>query len=479
MPTFESSLGAASSTHPNISPTNSPPPVPSNEEKPRFRPVYTMNTPTATILINRQAEVNKCTPFPAPAEVYLSREVDLHARLSQDMLQNDDFWAKFVLESGDTYAEEDLPQKFELQLLSGIPANLRRAVYFRVLNIQLEMESHTYESLAKKAKLADFEGGVANSGPNPSQTHELIQVYDFCLNGSKNANTQASGILSPRLVNNLASVLSQVENIAKPEVLTIMFKLTELFSHVSKSEFSFKGSRAIEDLASETFVHVTKQGISISALFDTLLERILDNVNGELRLHILDLVLFEGLDSLIRLICSLFVEKKDDIFGSDGDELNEYLYSEKFISGVSNETIKKSLEVQIPLIKYENEYSLINASSISGNDNEVSNLQETKHELNSKLKKLQGKFTQLQKTHEEISSQNAEYASKLSAARDEKEALISRKEALQQKYNQLTMQENLSNTIKANRDISAENQSLEEQIEMMRKKVEAKTKLVA
>ncbi|KAF8001476.1 hypothetical protein HF325_003977 [Metschnikowia pulcherrima] len=407
-----------------------------------------MNTPTATILINRQAELNKCTPFPAPVEVYLSREVDLHARLSQDLLQNDDFWAKFVLESGDTYSEDDLPQKIELQLLSGIPANLRCAVYFRVFNIQLEMESHMYESLAKKAKLADFEGGVANSGPNPSQTHELIQIYDFCLNGSKNANTQALGILSPRLVNNLASVLSQIENIAKPEVLTIMYKLTELFSHVSRSEFSFKGSRAIEDLASETFVHVTKQGISVSGLFDTLFERVLDNVNGELRLLILDLVLFEGLDSLIRLIGSLFDEKKNDIFGFDGDELNEYLYSEKFISGVSNETIEKSLELQIPLI-------------------------------NLKLKKLQGKFMQLQKTHEEISSQNAEYASKLTAARDEKEALISRKEALQQKYNQLTMQENLSNTIKANRDISAENQSLEEQIETMRKKVEAKTKLVA
>ncbi|OBA24364.1 hypothetical protein METBIDRAFT_20990, partial [Metschnikowia bicuspidata var. bicuspidata NRRL YB-4993] len=385
-----------------------------------------------------------------------------------------EFWSVFVRDFSATYIRNHSPQEIEHKVLLGIPADMCFAIYSSMLNIPATVESHTYESLVRKAKLAKFEGGTKPDS-DPADRIELSEVYWYCLKGNVHVASQVTGLLSPALIENFARILQLAEGISKHDALAILFKITERLATISKAGFKYKGSRCLEDFASEQFLHVTKQGINILAFFDTAFERFTEeSMEKNILLNLFNMVLLEGPDYLLRLLCSAFERQKDRVLSLDGDALKEYIFSEEFFSAIDSETLEKSLNVDFPIIKYENEYSFMNSNSISGNDNEISNLQEANQELTLKLEGLKEKFVQLQITHEEIFGQNSEYASKLAHAREEKASLLIRKANLQQKYNQLTMQDNLSNTIKANKDISMENQNLEQQIEVMKKKVEAK-----
>lgn len=475
MAIYESSLGAATSFDPQS--TDVPPPVPSKEEKSQVRSVYTMKSPMATILMYRQSETNAPLMLASAADIYMNEKIDITSKLAQIETKDHEFWIDFILNYGEAYMREHNVQEIEKKLIKGIPQELRGIAYLSILNVKAVVETHTYESLVKKAKLADFEEGGSLESKS-TDYGELVQVYWYCLKGTIHSNSQITGPLSNELIENLARILLLVKGVSKSENLTILFTLAESFSHISQNEFCFKGSRCVEDLASEQFVHISKQGIDIVGFFNTVFEQVAEYLNEEVILKVLDFIMIEGWDFLLRLVVCLFTEQKKKIFSLEGDELNEFLYSDKFFSKINLNTLERSVEVEIPIIKYENEFSLINANSISGNDNEISNLQECNQELTQKLDEVREKFAQLQKTHEEIFGQNSEYAKKLSEAREEKAFLSKRKEVLQEKYSQLTMQENLGNTIKANRDISAENHELELQIESLKKDVEAKAKMI-
>ena len=110
---------------------------------------------------------------------------------------------------------------------------------------------------------------------------------------------------------------------------------------------------------------------------------------------------------------------------------------------------KEVLAEEPLLIQYENEFYLINANSMSNNSNELTNLKEVNDELVVKINDLKRKIDSLQATHSEISDQSEQYTKDLSEAEIENQKLLKRQAELQEKYQNLTMAENLSNTIKS------------------------------
>lgn len=86
---------------------------------------------------------------------------------------------------------------------------------------------------------------------------------------------------------------------------------------------------------------------------------------------------------------------------------------------------------------------------MNNNSNELTNLKEVNDELVVKINDLRRKIDSLQATHYEISDQSEQYTKDLSEAEIENQKLLKRQAELQEKYQNLTMAENLSNTIKA------------------------------
>lgn len=445
----------------------SPPAVPAASEKPRFRPIYNMDSSTGTILIYRQSESHASQAMATPADVYSNHKIDYRERVAA-IEPLSDYWAAFIRNHSDTYVQEHMAESLEAQLLGEMPPLARTLVYLRALNVKALVDDTSYESLARKALMSSFElPHIKQILAGVGEEHRaLLGVYVYCLHELA-AEMTASTVAGARRTMEL---LTQIPGITNPEVLVLLFKFTALTSRVSTEEFCYKGSRAVEDLQPECFLHITKQGINLAEVLAKALDGLQDNTDFLL----LDFLVFEGVDFLLRVFCGLFTDK---LLGLNGSDLHAHLLGD-FLS-VTRDDIRRATEIEIPLIKYENEFHLMMANSISGTDNELINLQETKHELETKLHELQGKMDSLRKTHEEIHGQNQQYSANLALAIAERESLNARKNALAEKYAQLTMQENLANTIKANEDISRMNTELETQIADVKKKIVKLTGKVA
>merc|ERR1712110_1313953 len=140
--------------------------------------------------------------------------------------------------------------------------------------------------------------------------------------------------------------------------------------------------------------------------------------------------------------------------------------------------LQKVLQLQPPLITYENEYYLMEANSLSNNKNELRNLSEVHDDL-LKINNMKVQIEQLQSTHTEISQQSEEYNIDLTEAEVKRKALLEEKERLQKRYEHLTMKENLANTIKANEEFSQRNVELQQQLEALKKSIEEKKHKIA
>ena len=244
---------------------------------------------------------------------------------------------------------------------------------------------------------------------------------------------------------------------------------------MNKDEFFYKISRSLEEELFDTFKHISVQGINLNNLYRNIAVQFFNSELLDLHvcLQILDFVVFEGFDFILRLIISLFSSNKSKILELEGDDLLRFLASPEFLTGVGVD-FADTLTQEPKIIQYENEFYLINANSLSNNSNELTNLKEINDELVIKINELRRKIDSLQATHLEISNQSEEYTTNLNKAEAENKNLTKTEAELQEKYQQLTMAENLSNTIKANEEFSQRNEELEQQIVSLKKSVEEK-----
>lgn len=454
-------------TPPELPPKTAPP-LPHRDTKMDHKPVLTANSRTASVLALRQSELYGSPGMNMYAEVLASTKIELDSRIPQ----GDEKWEKLVRDYSDEYIWQSRAGEVELAIAAGIPTEYRPLVYLKTMRVFSHIEKNSYAGLVKKAKLEKWESALLPDVSLPEELAEYLQVYDYF--AREVVMAQEIDVSARKFVAAVLPLVASLPGLSKPEIFAVLVKFGSLVARTSKDEYAYKCSRALEDLVGGLFLHIVKQGIDLAPLFKSILFELFSQpVSKEILQIVLDLVVFEGVDFLVRLTAAIFKENTPRILERNQSQLSDLLFGEKFLS-VSNDTVTTATSLEIPLIKYENEFHLISANAISGNDNELSNLKDANEDLLLRINDLKLKIENLKKTQTEILSQGDEYAKRLHEAQQERAELSETAQELQAKYAHLTMKENLNNTIHANRDISSGNADLEAQIAELEKKVASK-----
>lgn len=417
----------------------------------------------------RQSELYSFPGMNMHADVFSSTPVNLSSRIENCGAGS--IWPAIVADYSDEFIRQGRVPEVEEEILVGIPGQLRPLVYLKTLQVKSNMDTTSYSSLLKKAKISALKEHAAliQSLGLPDELKEIMQVFDFCIR--EVVVDKSEELLPSNFVIGISPLVAGLAELSKPEILALLFKFNALFARLFKDEFFYKASRTLEDVVSEVFVHISKQGIDLTTFYKSVLFSLFVSVEDtEVLMRILDFVVFEGFDYYHRLIGAAFKENQEKLLGIDGDELNEFICSE-LLGSISQKTLTLSVGIEPSFIKYENEFHLMNANQMSGNHQELSNLKEANDDLVLKISELKQKTESLTKTQTEILGQGDEYSQKLQAAQEKKSELTGVAHTLQERYAHLTMKENLSNTIKANKDISRGNAELESQIAELQKQV--------
>ena len=340
----------------------------------------------------------------------------------------------------------------ENHLIQGIPANLRCFVYLKTLQVRYKFNSREgYANLVKKAS------------KQLDDPKEVLNVFKYYCSDESSENST--------FVLDIFNIISAIHGLLKEDQLFLLFKFNKLITNFNKEEFFYKVSRSLEDFHSDIFNHITLQGIQFDTLYKKYVYTFFEKIDSE-KVTILDFLVFEGFDFILRLILYLFNENKEFILQLEGLELIAYLNSKEFFEVDFN--WQRIISQSSQIITYENEYHLIHANSLSNNNNELKNLQDTNVGLKTSLSQLTAQLQNLQSTHDEILQQNDDFILKLNQALEQNNNLSTLKDELLEKYENLTMKENLKNTIKANKEFSERNMELETQINELKKGIAEK-----
>lgn len=451
-----------------------PPALPPREDKPNIKPIYGLDTSLSTTLIFRQSEYYGMPRMSPQTAVYTTSTIDLELIVAAQE-DKDEFWLNVIGCYNDAFIRRNNLPGLEQRIMNGIPDSLRGAIYLKVLQVRTGTEQNTYSSLVKTVESIKAENFELRIKDLPRDTQSLLYVFEHCLNEVSPIPSHDTRRKTYEFITTSAILLKQFSSLQDCDILALLFRLCELHSSLSKDAFTYKGLRALEDVTKEQFLHIVTQGIDLEKFFKNLiLVAIKFPVDDATRMTMLDLIIFEGFDSLIRLVVAQMLLKKSEIMELNGDDLLNYIMTDAFCRSISKESVTKLTEVEFPLIVYENEYYIKIANPISSNDQELLNLKEVHEDLVNKKAEIIEKLESLRKTHQEIQSQNVDYEKKLSDAQREREGFQKEHSELQDQYARLTMQENLNNTVKANEDISKSNKELEQQIHELEAAVEKK-----
>lgn len=485
-------------------PPELPPREPVNTETPAKVPVsYTYSDLLLTISVIRQDELYGLPQMNENSDLFtvggaIGSE-NLKQRLSD--LVNDEkdevvqFWHNLIEDYSNLYIRERRINDLDNHLVSGIPENLRSLVYLKTLQIRYKIHhKETYESLVTKARYAEInkeQEGLIESLKLDARLKDIIRVFNYYTNekapvkmnssGSIDVNTspgrenEATTHLPPnQFIISISKVVESIPNLSSEEMLYVLLKLNKLYSFLIKEELFYKINRTLEDYNSVLFKYISIQGINLESMYKKVLFTFFqDKFEPEKLLIILDFIVFHGFDFILRLLAWAFAENEDKIAELEGDELNEFINSNEFFSDLNFE-ILQVLQQDPNVIKFENEYHLMTANSLNRNNNELMNLREVNDDLLIKINELNRQLENLRITHGEILGQSESYTVDLDRAVGEKLRLQTTRDTLQEKYEHLTMKENLKNTIKANEEFADRNRELEEQIAEIRASIEKK-----
>lgn len=408
---------------------------------------------------------------------------------------NGEFWILVIEDENNQIIRDKKINVLEQHLIEGIPQDLRSLVYLKVLQVRFKLDQHGYETLLKKAtgsqkSHAAFIDSLAVDGG----LKEILKIFNYYINevtinstrleaiNNNNGTLSSADDLPPTtFVIHISKLIYNIASLTKEEILTILLRFNKIFASLIKDEFFYKINRSLEDLLPDEFLHITKQGIILLNVYKKNLFTFFDESIEDITvLHkLLDFFVFQGFDFVIRVLVAQFKKNSSKILSLEGDELNSYLISKEFFADFSSADFELVLAVEPEVIKYENEYHLIHANSLNGNNNELTNLKEVNDDLLIKINELKQQLENLRTTHTEIVQQSDDYKKQLVIADEEQQRLIGIRNELQDKHGNLTMKENLKNTINANKDFSARNVELENQINELKKNIELKTTKLA
>ncbi|KAI5953123.1 hypothetical protein KGF54_002494 [Candida jiufengensis] len=438
--------------------TKSLPDLPSS--KIRFEP----NDNVSFISAVRQMELYEA-PFMNETNDYLVVE---NNHTQPTLTTENEFWNKLIFDYSNEIIRKREVDLLENEILKGIPPTIRSTIYIKTLQTNYKFtNTHTFEDLKRKA--SRYNGEVSKLVKSGNSKDILSIFYSmFPEDGLKNASKFLGGV---------TDLIIDIPDLSDEDKIFILFKIYKVYVNEKQEDFVYKINRSFEDHLG-CFKHIASQGINWSNYYKSILPKFFE-LDVETSLLILDLFIFEGFDFLLRLILWIFTQNEDNLAELNGEELSNYITSIEFLT--ENElNFKEILELNPSIIKYENELYLIKSNSMNNNSNELKNLIEINDDLQIKINELNSKINNLQITHTEISEQSEEYHTNLTKAETKRQDLITKRDQLKEKYEHLTMKENLLNTIKANKEFSERNEELQQQLTNLQKSVsDKKQKLVA
>lgn len=386
----------------------------------------------------------------------------------------------------------------EQHIISGIDAQLRPLVYFKILQIRIKLQRESYNNLLRRAiNSPSARDVVIESLLVDSSLSEVLKVFNYYTNEVVSAtsarfdainndsvassNESFSNLPPNNFIIHVSQLIATMPNLTNEDTFYLLLKLNKMFTNLLKEEFFYKANRSLEDLVSDVFMHIAKQGINLTTFFKQILFSFFnDRLPKEVLVQVLDFVVFEGFDFIHRLLVYVFDQNSTQIQLLYGDELQTFIYSSEFFNPLRAPSAFNSvLKFEPTMIKYENDYYLLHANSLNANDLELTNLKETNDDLIIKIQELTRQLDNLRATHNEILSQSDDHDRELAEVTGKNSQLTQLKLDLEHKYENLTMKENLKNTIKANRDFSQRNTELEKGIEGLKKKVDDKAAKLA
>ncbi|EGW31199.1 uncharacterized protein SPAPADRAFT_61780 [Spathaspora passalidarum NRRL Y-27907] len=466
----------------NVSSSDLPPPLPPRKDSPHIiQPLsFTLSDGISKISAVRQVEIYSSPQFHETSDLFVNNTLGNDTiRAKIDVLKgesdNEDiqYWVGIVEDYSNQFLKgnEGIDQ-VEQKVISGIPNEVRYLVYLKTLQVRYKLSSkETFSSLLNKARHANGSYEYIDKSTQDSNAKDLLIILDYLVNevGSKAEHTRVN---LTKFVINSSAVINQIQEFSPEERLYVLLKLNKLYQNLIKEEFFYKVNRTLEDELTDVFKHITLQGINLNSTYKEIIGNFFNKYfeDFSINLKILDFVIFEGFDFILRLIVWAVSCNKEKILQIDGDELLEFINSKELFSGPVN--FQDILNIQPEIIKYENEFHLIHANSFNSNRNELTNLREVNDDLMIKVNELKQKIDTLQTTHQEIMNQSKEYKEQLSTAQQVNEKLTQEKQELNQKYEELTMKENLQNTIKANKEFYQRNNELQQQVDEVREKIE-------
>ena len=102
------------------------------------------------------------------------------------------------------------------------------------------------------------------------------------------------------------------------------------------------------------------------------------------------------------------------------------------------------------------------------NRNELLNLKDVNEDLEKKIREIKHLLHNLGLTHKEILDQSDSYKKQLEDVQAENHRLLKARDEVKEQYENLSMKENVQNTIKANEEFAQTNRELEEQIKQLK-----------
>lgn len=468
---------------------------------------FSVTDNVSRISVVRQVEFYSSPQLNEVSDIFVNNSIGSDTIKSRiDQIKQDDnlsdelkYWIRYVEDySNEFLRKENGIKELEENILKGIPDSIRALVYLKTLQVRFKLNpKEGFASLLTRAKHSNSnKDQFLEKLSLDNNSKEVLMVLNYYVNDLTNNNnsTALDSIPSEELKNenqvdssagsnklpfnksliHIAKYLSSVSAYSQEDVLYILLKFNKLFLNLIKDEFFYKVNRTLEEELPEEFKHIAVQGINLNIFYKSLVSNFFEDIwSQEECVKILDFVVFEGFDFILRLIVWAFSENKQKVGQLEGDDLLRFIHSREFLSDLALD-FPGILSQEPQIIKYENEFHLIHANSLNNNTNELTNLKEINEELLIKVNELKNGIDNLQTTYNEILGQSEQYTTELQKAKEENEDLSNVKEELQLKYENLTMKENLKNTIKANKDFSQRNKELEEQIEEVRSSIEKK-----
>lgn len=427
-------LNTESAPAPPLPPRNPLPEIPLSLPKlpPRNPVSYTINDSVSKISLIRQLSLYSSSTLLGDGFIRLN--------LGDVSSSDDNYWTSIL--QGDLTQLEDV-KELETNIISGLPTNLRKDIYFKVAQVKHTIEKGTFDELVSKSALKEGSNALKAfshyTGYNVDSKVTTVEKFD------QDDHDESEFLF----IKNVSRLLLDFSDI---DAFLLLLKFSKIYTNIE--EFLYKVNRSLEE-NTESFIHIAKQGINLQPLIKKIATSFDD-------IKVLDFFVFEGIEFFTRLILWLFQEGEEEILLKTGNELDDYLHSSEFISSFDYEEI---LSLNPAIIKYENEFHLMHANSFSNNNNELIGLKDTNKELTAKFNELTKDLSNLETTHTELIQESKEYKTQLEEALKAKEEKTALLQELQQRHSQLRMDDNVKNTVKANKDFAKRNKDLQSQID--------------